>query len=392
MNRRSPIARLATLWTLASTADNIVLFMLLWIAGPQGWTGAQTALLVVAIRLPTVAGGLLGGRAVDRFGPRSMILLDAGVRAVLLTALTIVGWSQHLSVWVVLALCATAGVTAPLSYSAARTLVPRLVDDEDLPRANAWLGVGDQVPMVLGAALSGPALGFLGPGRAFLVPLGLMLCVGVLAVRLPVGVAHSQRETEVRRKWASAPIVSLVALSVAYHATYGPFESVLPHFARGQLGTGVGGYTVLWVLFGLAALATVPLAARLGRHRPGLVNALGAVLWGLVTLPIVAVHNLPAAALIFVISGAVWGPYSAIETTALQRWADPATHGAMFGTQRALLSIASPIGAACGALALDHYSPAGILAISALSCTAAGAVASLVIGRDTYRPERISTG
>lgn len=373
--RRPPIVRLATMWTLAATADNVVLFMLLWIAGPQGWTGLQTAVLVIAIRLPTVAGGILGGRAVDRLGPRAMILLDAGVRVVLMTALTVVGWSQHLSVWIVLALCATAGATAPLSYSASRTVVPRLVEDADLPRANAWLGIGDQVPMVLGAAVSGPALGLLGPGRAFLVPLVLMLCAGVLAVRLPDGVAPPRR-VQVRRSWASAPVVGLIALSVTYHATYGPFESVLPRFAREQLGTGVGGYTVLWILFGTAALATVPLAARLGGQRPGLVNSLGAFLWGLVTLPIIAVHDLPPAALIFIVSGAVWGPYSAIETTALQRWTDPATHGAMFGTQRAFLSIASPFGAACGALALDHYSPAAILAASALGCTAAGALAA----------------
>jgi hypothetical protein len=121
------------------------------------------------------------------------------------------------------------------------------------------------------------------------------------------------------------------------------------------------------------------------------VNALGAVVWGLVTLPIVAVHNLPPAALIFLLSGAVWGPYSAIETTALQRWTDPATHGALFGTQRGLLAIASPIGAAAGAVAVDHYSPAVILATSALSCTLAGALAAWPLRRSPGI-ERLSVG
>jgi len=104
--------------------------------------------------------------------------------------------------------------------------------------------------------------------------------------------------------------------------------------------------------------------------------------WGLVTLPIVAVQELPPAVLIFAVSGAVWGPYSAIETTALQRWVEPAGHGAMFGTQRALLAIASPLGAAAGALAVDHFTPAGILAVSALSCTAAGMIALWPLRRD----------
>jgi predicted MFS family arabinose efflux permease len=367
---------LAVAWTLASTADNFVMFVLLWIAGPQGWSGAETALLVVAARVPTVAGGLIGGRAVDRFGPVPMLIVDALARAGLMGALAVAGWGQHPSIWMVLGLCAAAGTTPPLAYSASRTLVPRLVDDEFLPRANAWLGIGDQLPMVLGALLAGPALGLLGPGRAFLVPFVMMLVVAAIAVRLPRRTAGPRRVSSSRTGWASGPVVGLIALSAVYYFTYGPFESVLPHFTRQQLGSDVAGYTVLWVVFGVAALSTVPLASWLGQRRPGLVNAVGALVWGLVTLPVVAVQSLPPAVAIFAISGAVWGPYSAIETTALQRWADPAAHGSMFGTQRALLAIASPLGAAAGALAVDHASPASILAVSALSCSVAGAVAA----------------
>jgi predicted MFS family arabinose efflux permease len=375
-----PLISLATAWTLASTADNFLLFVLLWIAEPQGWSGAQTAVLVVAIRLPTLIGGMAGGRAVDRLGPVRMLMLDGGVRAVLMATLVVVGWQQHFSVWIVLAVGAVAGVTTPLSYAACRTLVPRLVDDDLLPRANALLGLGDQLPMLLGAALAGPALGLLGPGRAFLVPLVMLLGVAALAVRLPRRTGVTRRP-EVGRSWVSAPVVGLIGLSVAYHFTYGPFETVMPHFTRDQLDSGVGGYSLLWVVFGAAALATLSLAPWLSARRPGLVNAIGAIGWGPVTLPIVATHSLPAAAVIFLVSGAVWGPYSAIETTALQRWVDPASHGTMFGTQRALLAIAAPLGAAVGALAVDHTTPATVLAVSALACTVAGAVALVPLRR-----------
>lgn len=371
---RRPLISLAGAWTLASTADNFMLFVLLWIAEPQGWAGAQTALLVVAIRLPTVLGGIVGGRAVDRLGPVRMMLVDATTRAVLMAALVIVGWRQHFSIWIVLILCAAAGTTTPLSYAAARTLVPRLVDDDLLPRANALLGLGDQLPMLLGAVLAGPAIAFLGPGRAFIVPFVMLVGVAAITVRLPrpAGVRRTEART---RGWVSGPVVGLIGLSVAYYFTYGPFETVLPYFTRGQLGSGVGGYTVLWVLFGTAALATLPLAPWLAKRRPGLVNAVGAIVWGLVTLPIVLTHSIPPAAAIFLVSGAVWGPYSAVESTALQRWTDPAGHGTMFGTQRALLAIAAPLGAAAGAVAVDHLTPATILVASALSCSVAGALA-----------------
>jgi MFS family permease len=182
---RRPLLSLAAAWTPSSTADNVMLFVLLWIAGPQGWSGAQTALLVVAIRLLTVIGGIVGGRAVDRFGPAQMLILDSCVRAVLMAVVR---------------------------------------------------GRRDRRT----------------PARRTGVP----------------------RRAEARTGWASAPVIGLIGLSVACYFTYGPFETVLPYFTREQLSSGVMGYTLLWVLFGTAALGTLPLAPWLAeRNHPRRVRA-----------------------------------------------------------------------------------------------------------------------
>ncbi|GAA1520316.1 MFS transporter [Kribbella lupini] len=376
----APMRRLAAGWTLASAADNFLMFVLLWSAGPQGWSGQQTALLVVAIRLPAVLGGVLGGRAVDRFGPVPMLLLDAVARVFLMGALAISAWNGDLHIWTVLALGAAAGTTAPLSYAAARTLVPRLVEPHLLGKANALLSIGDQLPLLLGAILTGPALGLLGTGPAFLLPLAMLVAVAVIALRMRAApqyapVRPDDAGTTGARTWRSARVIGLISLSVAYYFTYGPYETVMPYFVREELGSGLGGYTVIWALFGAAALLTLPLAARLSRHRPGLVNAVGAIAWGALMLPLAFVHDLTAVAIGFAVSGAIWGPYAAIETTALHRWTDPADHGRIFGTQRAVLAIASPLGAAVGALGIDRLSPPAILAISAAGCALAGLAA-----------------
>lgn len=377
---------LATAWTLASTADNILLFVLLWIAEPQGWSGPQTALLVIAIRLPTLAGGILGGRAVDRFGPVRMMLVDGLVRAILMAGLVVAGRNGQFNLWIVLALGTAAGTTAPLSYAAARTLVPRLVETDRLGKANALLSIGDQLPLLLGAVLTGPALALFGTGPVFVLPLLMLLAMTAIGLRLrktsqvPAEAAPKNADSNGRQSWRSTRVIGLIALSAAYYFTYGPFETVLPHLVRDELDSGIGGYTLLWVLFGAGALATLPAAAALSRHRPGLVNALGAVVWGALMLPLVFVDDLTVVAVGFAISGAVWGPYTAIETTALQRWADPADHGRIFGTQRALLAIAAPLGAAAGAIATGHASPPVILACSAAGCALAGLLACAIPG------------
>jgi hypothetical protein len=167
-------------------------------------------------------------------------------------------------------------------------------------------------------------------------------------------------------------VVAVIALSTAYYFLYGPFETASPAFIREQLGGGTGAYSLLWSSFGLGAIATVPLAPRLARGRPGRANAIGTLTWGMVMLPLVAVHSTLAAAGLFLLGGAVWGPYSAVETSALQRWVTPSRHGAVFGLQRSLLGTAAPLGSAAGALAVQFAPPNGVLAISAGACAAAG--------------------
>jgi predicted MFS family arabinose efflux permease len=241
--------------------------------------------------------------------------------------------------------------------------------------------------MLAAAALAGPGLAVLGPGRAFLVPFVMLLGVTTIAVRLghradASGPSVTSGRTERDRVtwWRSPGVLGLVALSVAYHFTYGPFETVLPHFVRRELEAGIGGYTALWILFGAAALLTLPSAPRLARNRPGVANALGAAIWGVLALAFCLTDELPIAIVLFTVAGAVWGPYSAIEATALHRWTDPAHHGRVFGTQRAMLTLAGPLGAAIGAVAVDHLEPVRILVLSAAGCTAAGLVALTVPG------------
>ena len=92
-------------------------------------------------------------------------------------------------------------------------------------------------------------------------------------------------------------------------------------------------------------------------------------------LPIAFVHDPVVVSVLFFLGGAVWGPYTTIETTAVQRWVDPSRHGAVFGLQRSLLASATPVGAALGALALSYTSPALVLGVSAAACSLAGLLA-----------------
>jgi predicted MFS family arabinose efflux permease len=381
---------------LATTADNFVLFLLLWLAQPQGWSGVQTAVVVLVLRLPTLLSGVLLGAAVDRWGARPLLLLDLTTRSVLLAAMAIAGRSGHLPVPAVLVFGGICGALSPATYTAVRWLLPRIVDPDRMVRANAIVAVSDQLPLLVGASLVGPVLTRFDTGGALLLPAGMLTLATVLAARLPrprsrrapsgTPPAPTVRGDALGAESVSGwppRVIALIALSTAYYFVYGPFETASPPFVRSHLHGGAGTYSLLWALFGVGALTTVTLAPRLSGWRPGIVNAFGALLWGAVMLPVAIVNGVPLAVALFLIGGAVWGPYTAVEVGALQQWVDPSRHGRVFGIQRSLLATATPLGAAAGAMALEVTAPGTVLALSAAACSVAGLFA--LTNRDLRR-------
>jgi hypothetical protein len=370
---------------LANTADNVLLLLVLWIAGPQGWSGLRTALVVLVLRVPALLFGGLVGRAVDVWGARLVARLDLAVRSLSLLVLLGAGLiAGGLPLPVVLVAGGLSAAVSPATYAAIRWSVPRLVRREQLGRANAVIGLGEQLPLIAGGAFVGPALAWFGPVAGVAVPAVLLLLAAALAGRLPgkgataaaddVPSAGPARDDRPRPR-IPRRVTALIALSTAYYLAYGPFETAMPAFIRDRLHATPGAYSLVWAVFGLGAVAGLAAAPMLARRRPGLVNAAGAAVWGLVMLPVAVVGTVWGAAGLFLLGGAVWGPYTTVEAGAIQRWTSPTRHGAVFGRQRALLGTAAPTGAAVGAVAVQHTAPQVVLALSAALCAVAGLLA-----------------
>ena len=389
----SPVRWLCLAWTFASLSDWFVLWAVVWSAGLEGWSGAQTAGIIVAARAPALLGGVAGGLAVDRFGPRRMMLVDGVSRTGAMLGLVASGLFGGLGYGTALVLVAVAGATAPVSYSAVRTFLPRLVPVADLGRANTLLAVGNALPLVLSAGIVGPALDQLGLSRAFLVPAALMAGVVLItlwlpnpassgrstpALGLPVGgeglVPRQGRGPQPRPpRSIPAVTIALLGLSTVYFATFGPFDVVLPLVVREQLDAGAQTFGVLWTVVGVGALGGLFLAPSLCRlPRPGVVNAGLAIVNGLIMIPLAYASSIEVALIACLGIGLLWTPYSAVEATALQRFTPAHHHGKVFGAQRALVISALPVGAAIGALAQERFGPSLALAGSGLAAIAFG--------------------
>ena len=73
------------------------------------------------------------------------------------------------------------------------------------------------------------------------------------------------------------------------------------------------------------------------------------------------VGALPAALLVMLASGLIWGPYGAIETATIQRMTPPRRHGTVFGIRRGIQVAATAAGAAAGGLLLTRLPPQAVI-------------------------------
>jgi MFS family permease len=142
-----------------------VMFQVWQMTGSTVWTGA----VGLAQAVPIIAFGLFAGSVVDRVDRRKFYLIMTTGQAVCSILLAVQGFFGHLPVIGVLLLVAAQSCFVAGGGPASRTFIPRL-----LPRAQVAAGLAldritFQTAMLLGPALGGLLLGWLGVGGCYLV-------------------------------------------------------------------------------------------------------------------------------------------------------------------------------------------------------------------------------
>ena len=108
------------------------------------------------------------------------------------------------------------------------------------------------------------------------------------------------------------------------------------------------------------------------RMRLGIALPLIALLWGASLLPMAFTSQLWLACVLLFLGGMMWGPYTPMETTLLQRNIPKEQLGRVFGARSTLLIGGSPLGLAVGGILLAFVPATSVIAFSALACILVG--------------------
>jgi MFS family permease len=158
-------------------------------------SGTWVSALLIAEFLPAILIGLLLGPLVDRWSRRRLLIGSDLVRLGVFCVLPFAG-----SATVVVALAFVAGVATGFFRPAVYAGMPNLVDDEDLPAANALLQAVENIAWMVGPIVGGVLLSVQGPELAYWLNAVSFLLSAALLARIPARKLQAG-EIESRGHW-----------------------------------------------------------------------------------------------------------------------------------------------------------------------------------------------
>jgi Na+/melibiose symporter-like transporter len=277
--------------------------------------------------IPRALFMLIGGVSVDRLSPRRVMLGSNAVRLVAVTALGVVVLAGLAELWMLYAFALVFGVADAFFFPAQTSIVPQLVEPDQLQRANGIVQGTAQATVLVGPALAGIIIAALGSEGADTAGIGIALLLDAFtfaismvtlrlirarrrAVQAVTSILESIREG-VRFVWGRPSMRAVIALSLSANLfIVGPFEVGLPYFAYTRLAEGAAAFGVLLAAFGGGSLVGLAAGAMLPAPPParlGTVVILAISLAGLGLAALAPVHSTVLAAVMTAGSGIALG-------------------------------------------------------------------------------------
>jgi MFS family permease len=282
------------------------------VTGRAEWTGGIAALTY----LPSVVLSPLGGALADRFDRRAYLAVGTGVQALLAGLLTVLAFTERLSVPAVAVISLLNGCTHILINPAFSALITEVVPREDLHSAFSLNSAQFNLGRIIGPALAAGVLATGGPAWALLFNTVSFLAVLVALARVRGG--GRAKEAARERLWPGivrgmrvarrdAGIWLALAGTLGVSMLIAPFIGLVPVFALNVLGQDAAATSLLVTAQGVGAVSAALLGGtlvdRFGRGR--------LLEWTVLLLgPVAAVYwlapSLPSAALAIFALGAVY--------------------------------------------------------------------------------------
>ncbi|RMF51234.1 MAG: MFS transporter [Anaerolineae bacterium] len=245
--------------------------------------------------IPIVVFSLIGGVVADMRNRRQILFLTQGAAMLVALALGLLTSSGHINLWLIYLLSVIEASAFAFDIPARQALVPNLLPERDLPNAFSLQSIAFTTGSIVGPALSGLVIGYLGQAQvyylnalSYLAMFMALILMGTVkqsaAETAPKGVSSAAIRQGVRFILGQPIILSSMLLD--FFATFfASANALLPIFARDILHVGEIGYGWLSAAQSVgAALAAGVLSQVRELRRQGPILLLSVIAFGAATI------------------------------------------------------------------------------------------------------------
>ena len=355
------------------------LAILLFVQGKSGsfaQAGAASALYVLGL----AALAPFIGRAIDRLGPRPVLLAGAVVYPAALVALVLLV-AYAADWWWIAASALLAGAMLPPITICMRALFPRLlVDPGLLQTAYSVDSALVETIFILGPALTAAFVAFGYAGGAVLFAAACAAVGGMIFMRSPAirrwvpPVAPAKRRLLGPLRYPQ--LLALYAATVMYSVAFGLFEVAVTAFAAAQGLPAAAGVILALASVG-SALGVLVYGSRDWAWPMARQYLLAQLAMAAGLLALAPVANVYAFGLLSMVACAPMAPVIAVQSVLVSRLAPRAMLAEGFTWAATCLLGGISAGIAAGGILVEYWSPSWVLVTAAIATAAAGIIAWL---------------
>lgn len=351
---------------------------IVWLALTLTGNALIVGTLMACYSLPPILLGPFAGALVDSGNKRVLMIVGDGMRGLILLGLYVLLLLNALPVWLLFVCVVALSICDTLYRPALRVLVPQLVPDDQLPRANSFIQGSQQFAHILGASLAGVVVVQLGTQTTLLVDaVTFFVSAFVLyLVRFPSRLTQRVKSTArsvltgtwegLRYCFGNPVMASILVLAFGMNMVMSPVNVIFPVFSRDTLAAGAEGFGWLSGSIGAGMLLGNLLYGAVSKRLSSWVSTtLGLAIMVSAFLGLSMAGRLEFALPVAALLGAAVPFLQVPMLTQMQRAVPVGLQGRIFATFSTFSGAAVPLGAALAGTAMRVLAPPGLFRAAA---------------------------
>ncbi|GAA3460026.1 MFS transporter [Saccharothrix longispora] len=341
---------------------------------------------------PTLLLSLWAGVLADRLDKRKLLLVletGLGLCALVLGLLDVTGVAE---LWHVYLLCLLLGAVSAVETPVRQSFVVEMVGRDQLTNAVALNSMTFNLARMVGPAVAGGLIVFVGTGWVFLINaasfLGVLLGLFLMNPRElhrgdPVPRRKGQLREGLRYVRKRADLVILLFL-VFFISTFGlNFYVTLAVLARNTFGGDASAYGLLSTMLAVGTLAGATLAAkRSANGKPRLrLLIIGALAFGVLEIVAGVLPTMWLTGVALIPLGIAMMTFTTTANATVQLAVEPAMRGRVMGLYMLVFLGGNPVGGPVMGWLAEHFTPRAPLVVGGAVSIVAAVVGGIVLAR-----------